>query len=328
MSATSHCSVTDSMIEAVQTGTEQIGSIDLSVVIATRNRADVLADCLSTLAAQETSANVEVIVIDDGSDVPVAPIVERFGNERLTFRTVRLSGEGLSNARNRGVQEARSELISFLDDDTLVAAGWADGVLRAFDSLDCAGVAGRILLQYEGRRPPWLWIDQHGYLSGLDRGDDVALVEDSLVPTGANCAVRRQWFDRVGGFDPGLGRRGTLLISGEDTEFFRRICQAGGRIAYSGEAAVRHRVPADRLTRRFFIKRGFNQGISDAFMEGRPTSFPAKVRFWRLTAHHVGRAPLIFAKNLLLGRGMLTTFTWCALCVGRFRAMIYWVRHD
>ena len=102
-----------------------------------------------------------------------------------------------------------------------------------------------------------------------------------------------------------------------------RIVLAGGPIAYSGEASVRHRVPAHRLTRRYFIKRGFSQGISDAFMEGRPTSLAAKLRWWRLTAHHVARAPLIFAKNLVLRRGMLTTLTWCALCAGRFRALAY-----
>ena len=299
---------------------------DLSVVIPTRDRADVLTDCLATLSAQRTSAAVEVIVMDDGSEVPVAPIVERFGTERLQFRTVRLSGDGLNVARNRGVEAAGADIISFLDDDTLVAEGWADGVLRAFDSLGCAGVAGRILLQYEGKRPPWLRIDEHGYLSGVDRGEDVTLVEDSLVPTGANCAVRRDWFDRVGGFKEGLDRQGSSLISGGDTEFFRRVVQAGGTIAYSGEASVRHRVPPHRLTRRYFIRRGFNQGISDALMEGKPTSFSAKVQWWRMTVHHVARAPLIFAKNLVLRRGMLTTLTWCALCAGRFRAMTYWLR--
>jgi glucosyl-dolichyl phosphate glucuronosyltransferase len=317
--------VVESEMPPTQT-TQDGGRFDLSVVIPTRDRHDVLADCLATLSAQRTTANVEVIVMDDGSSEPVAPLVERCGTDRITFRTVRLSGDGLNVARNRGVADARADIISFLDDDTLVAEGWADGVLRAFSSTGCAGLAGRILLQYEGQRPSWLWINEHGYLSGVDRGEDVALVEDSLVPTGANCAVRREWFDRVGGFREGLDRKGTSLISGGDTEFFRRVVEAGGRITYSGEASVLHRVPPQRLTRRYFIKRGFNQGISDALMVGKPTSFSAQLQWWRMTAHHVARAPLIFAKNLVLRRGMLTTLTWCALCAGRFRAMTHWLR--
>ena len=67
-------------------------AFDLSVVVPTRDRADVLTDCLATLAAQQTSATVEVIVIDDGSRVPVAPMVERFATGTVAFRSVRLSG--------------------------------------------------------------------------------------------------------------------------------------------------------------------------------------------------------------------------------------------
>lgn len=299
---------------------------ELSVIIATRDRASLLADCLRTLASQKTTAQVEVLVVDDGSIEPLERVVGGFTAATICFSMLRVPPGGLSVARNRGVEASHGDVIAFLDDDTLVAPGWCDGVLGAFRSLGCAGLAGRILLEYEMPRPSWLWVDEHGYLSGLDLGETETLVSGGHVPTGANCAVRREWFDRLGGFRTTLGRDGGSLLSGEDTEFFRRMVQSGGAIGYSPRACVRHRVPPRRLTMAFFVKRGVSQGLSDALMEGKPTTVSEWAAWWRMTAYHIGRIPLVFGKNVVLRRGMLAPATRCAHCVGWLSALKYWWR--
>ena len=236
---------------------------------------------------------------------------------------MRLRGDGLNVGRNRGAEATSAEIVAFLDDDTLVAPEWADAVINAFRTLDCAGLAGRILLQYEAPRPSWLWVDEHGYLSGLDHGDRPHILPRGSVPVGANCAVRRDWFHRVDGFTVGLDREGGSLISGGDTDFFRRIVLAGGTIGYEPRACVRHRVPPDRLTFRFFIQRGLSQGLTEALMEGKPTTLGETTRFWLVTLRQLARWPLILGKNLLLRRGLLAPTTWLARCAGRILVLRY-----
>lgn len=298
--------------------------MDLSVIIPTRDRPRLLADCLDALASQETTREVEVIVIDDGSRDPLEPIVSAAASNRLLFRCVRMEGAGLSAGRNRGVAESTAPLIAFLDDDTLVSQEWCESVIDAFGALKCDALAGRILLQYEGSRPGWLRIEEHGYLSGLDQGEGLFVVQDGLIPTGANCAVRRVWFDRLEGFRTHLGRTRESLLSGEDTDFFRRLTTAGGIIGYSGRACVKHRVSQERLRRWFFFKRGVSQGVSDAMMEGRPGTVRQHAEWWIRTFYLLGRAPVVFGKNLLYRRGSLAPITWFGLCIGRIWAAWRW----
>lgn len=298
--------------------------VDLSVIIPTRDRPRLLADCLDTLAVQASSGEIEVIVVDDGSREPLGPVVSAVTSERIRFRCVRMEGAGLCAGRNRGVAESTGAVVAFLDDDTLVTPVWCEAVIGAFRNLKCEGLAGRILLQYEGPRPRWLWIEEHGYLSGLDQGEGEFLLEGGLVPTGANCAVRREWFDRLDGFRLDLDRNGQSLLSGGDTDFFRRLITAGGLIGYSGRACVRHRVPPERLKRRFFFKRGMSQGVSDALMEGKPTTLGEHKEWWLRTFYFLGRAPLVLAKNVVNRRGSLTPITWCGLCIGRIRVAWRW----
>jgi glycosyltransferase involved in cell wall biosynthesis len=298
---------------------------DLAIIIPSRDRPASLEDCLRTLTQQLTESTIDVLVVDDGSTLPLAPIVARFRAPRMTFRTLTVPSGGLNVARNLGVNSTDAPVVALLDDDTLVEPHWAEAVIDAFRSLDCAGLAGRILLEYEGPRPAWLSVDEHGYLSGFDRGADRVVLTDGSVPVGANCAVKREWFDRVNGFTAGLDRGGhAVLMSGGDTDFFRRIVAAGGAIAYSPLALVRHRIPASRLTMRYFLRRAFSQGMSDSLMEGRPRTAPEHARWWWHTIYAIARIPPIVAKNIMLRRGPLPPTAWIARCAGRLASLKYW----
>src|SRR5205085_6305502 len=134
-------------------------------------------------------------------------------------------------------------------------------VTSAFDDSDCAGLAGRVRLQFERTPPTWLSQPQRNYLAELDLGSEPLWLDDGPVPVGANCAVRRGELERVGGFRAGLDRFGSSLISNGDTEFFRRLRAQGAKLRYEPEALVLHRVPQERLTRAFFRRRAHAQGF-------------------------------------------------------------------
>jgi glycosyltransferase involved in cell wall biosynthesis len=285
--------------------------VRLSVVIPTRDRPELLADTLATLAEQDVA--VDVVVVDDGSSCDLAPAV----GDRA--RLVRQAPAGLNAARDHGVREARGEIIAFLDDDVLVAPGWARAVLAAFERTRCDALAGRITLQCEAEVPRWLTPPRRRYLSELDLGDAPQMLWDGETPVGANCAVTRAAHARAGGFRPGLDRSGTTLISNGDVEFFRRVRDEGGKLMYSPEAAVQHRVPAERLTVSWFLRRAFAQGISDELLRDGDRT-PALLRHVR-EVMRCGRAAPILARRLAEGRGPADARIWLAYCRGRMAAL-------
>lgn len=293
----------------------------LSIVIPTRDRPGLLADCLATLARQAADpGQVEVIVIDDGSDPPLREVVETAAaaSPVVEVRYAAQQPGGLNAGRNRGVEESRADLLAFLDDDTLVDQGWAAALLAGFDQRGADAIAGRIRLRLEGTAPRWLGPRLRMYLSELDLGDQARWLEPDASPFGANCAVRRRALEQAGGFRVGLDRVGTSLVSNGDTEFFARVRAGGGRILYLPDAVVEHRVPPERLTAAWFRRRARAQGISDVAVAG---SAPAPLPGLAREALRAARVGPILVRSLAAGRGIEPAVIWLAYCRGRAAAL-------
>jgi glycosyltransferase involved in cell wall biosynthesis len=242
----------------------------VSVVICTHNRAERLGDAIGSVLAQD-SAGVpfELLVVDNRSTDGTRDTVERFGGDRRV-RYVWEPALGLCHARNTGGREARGEYIAYLDDDAVACAGWLQAIPAAFEAMaDVGVVGGRVEPIWEAARPTWL-------------SDDVALsltiVDWSVTPTvitdvrnqwlvGANMAVRAKALRAVGGFHPRLDRVGTRMLSSGDVYLQKQIMARGYRCFYAPAMAVRHAVPASRLTKRWFRRRYYSQGLSDAVMQ-------------------------------------------------------------
>jgi glucosyl-dolichyl phosphate glucuronosyltransferase len=299
----------------------ELASMRLSVVIPTHNRAESLRRCLQTLQSQDLDpAELEVVVVDDGSDVDMGGVVGELAAGPVHMHCERQKLTGLNGARNRGAVVTRGELMAFLDDDTLVAPGWARALLSAFDHYPCAAVAGKIELALAGPAPSWLAAHAH-WLAEYDRGPDARWLEaDDPLPVGANCAVRRSDFERIGGFHLGLDRVAGSLVSNGDTEFFHRLRAAGGRFRYEPGAHVMHCVPADRLTVDYFLKRHRAQGVSDellfALQGGQPT-----IGYRVFLARSIAGVGATFCRDLLRGRGTLDARFWASYWRGRLSAI-------
>ena len=295
----------------------------LSIVIPTRDRPELLRDCLGTIQRQDIAADsVQVVVVDDGSMQSLEPVVAGAGGE-IPIRCVRQVPGGLNAARNRGIAETSGDAIAFLDDDTLLCPQWARTVLETFEASACAAVAGRVQLGFEdGGAPAWLAGTQREYLAEFDLGTEPLWLDRGPVPVGANCAVRRTEFDRVGLFIDGLDRIGSSLVSNGDTEFFRRLRRRGGRICYEPAAAVIHRVPAERLTREFFLRRAHAQGVSDALLAAAAGQDPARVTRVAREVWRCGRTGPILIRGLATGRGTMNARQWASYCRGRLGATV------
>lgn len=277
--------------------------VQLSVVIATLDRAHLLAGALDALSLQQVPPGLdwEILVVDNGStdgtpDV-VAAAATRAGaaGPGRSIRYVHEAAQGLSHARNRGVREARGAIIAFTDDDVLPAPDWVASIVAAMDRWQADGVGGRILPRWEAEPPSWLVTDRRllDRLAIMDA--DVATllalpIDHPPKVWGANMAFRRHAFETTGSFDPRLGVAGRRLYRGEETDFVERALERGLRIAYDASLVVHHRIGPDRMRPAYFRRLFFDAGQSEARVAdvtGRRTLLGAPLHLYRVPVHVV-----------------------------------------
>jgi glycosyltransferase involved in cell wall biosynthesis len=238
----------------------------VSVVLATRNRAALLAETLNALTRQRWPRDrFEIIVADNGSiDDTRAAVLDaaaRDGAPLIHYLYVAQSGK--SSAVNQALPLTSGDLLAFTDDDVRPAPDWIARLAAAFDQTGADFLAGRILPRWQTAPPVWLSPPLYGVLAVPDNGVARRWIDGpdaDVTPIGANMAVRRQVIECVGGFRRDLGKLEGTLRTGEDHELMLRMLGAGFRGVYEPSAVVEHWVPSDRLTRRYFRAWLFQNG--------------------------------------------------------------------
>lgn len=246
-----------------------------SVIVCTYNRAGSLARTLASLAAQKVRDEFEweVIVVDNNSRDDTRQVVERFSVDFPRLRYCFEGRQGLSHARNRGIELARGEFLLFTDDDVAPEPDWVERIVDGMISTACDACGGFIAPVWEAPPPPWLTERFHGFLAiRAERTDTFQILRGMDPPFGANMAFRREVFARHGGFDVRRGRMGNVLASGEDGELFERILKGGGKVMYFGAARVHHSVEAYRLTRKYLRRWRYQSSRNIAESKGLPGS--------------------------------------------------------
>ena len=124
-----------------------LARLSVSVVVVTRNRCRKLARCLDALARQERHPD-ELLVVDNGSSDDTAGTVERC-SAPFPVRLVPEPAIGVAVARNRGLSEARGEVVAFIDDDTVAEPGWLAALEEAFLRDERIGILGGSILNLD-----------------------------------------------------------------------------------------------------------------------------------------------------------------------------------
>jgi glycosyltransferase involved in cell wall biosynthesis len=251
------------------------GAFDITVIICTRNRAAQLANVLESVANLRTPKGLrwELIVVDNGSSDNTAEVARSF-RDRLPIRVVREDTPGLSNARNRGVEEAAGAYICWTDDDLLLDPRWLEAYAAAFKRHPEAAVfGGKIIPVLQAPTPDWFrrFADEWPLttlLANRDLGDDIRPLTfvDGEIPWGANFAVRTAE-QRQARFEPSLGVSPLQRRLGEESEAIFRIMKAGAVGWWVPDSAVRHIIPVQRQTWRYVYDYFLSCGETIAYME-------------------------------------------------------------
>ena len=236
---------------------------DMSVLICTYTAArwDDLDRAIRSVMHQSVEPHEIVVVVDHNPQLELQ-VRRAFPEVVLTANRY---AQGLSGARNSGVEIATGEVIAFLDDDAEADVDWLRYLRRSYSNPDVIGVGGVAEAAWDTGRPAW-FPDEFDWVVGCSyRGLPTRLAPvRNLI--GTNMSIRRDVLESTGGFSNQLGRVGADTAGCEETELCIRATDRDPHKFFAHEPAARvmHRVPQARSSWRYFAERCWSEGNSKA----------------------------------------------------------------
>jgi succinoglycan biosynthesis protein ExoM len=224
----------------------------VTVAICTHRR-PAISETLRSLATQVLrDCRQDILVIDnDNRETARAGVEQTAAELGLTLRYLHAPGSNISIARNAGLDACQTDWLAFIDDDEIAARDWLQRLVdKTRQFADRAAIFGPMQAIYDDGAPSW-----------LKRGDfhsvAVVYVRDEIRTGYAGNTLINMRHPSVTGkrFDLALGKSG-----GEDTDFFDRVYQSGGRFSYAPTALVAEKLAPDRQTLRWFLRRRYRSG--------------------------------------------------------------------
>ncbi len=240
-------------------------SVNISVIVATRNRAASLTELLESLAAQRMDPPItyEVLVVDNGSTDETRQAVEALqAGFPAPLRYHFEPRPGKPWALNAGMAAARGALLAFTDDDVVADPSWLAALWRCCCEERADAVTGKIVPRWLTLRPAWLTnqvLRSVATLGCVDHGSVRRRTLDGQDCrwVGGNLAIRREAADRIGGYDVRMARS-------QDTEYYRRCLSKGLTVCYEPGAVVFHKIGSERMTPGYFRQWRHRTGFYNA----------------------------------------------------------------
>lgn len=212
-----------------------------------------MPDALLSLTKQMLSKeHFEIIVINNNSTDTTEEVALSFEKENPEYQYQYHieKSQGLSYARNKGIEVAKGEIIAFIDDDAIAEPDYAEQIVQAVDSypeMDAFG--GKVLPIYpDKQQPAWMSKYIQGVVSKVDYGEKIEAFDKKKYPVGCNMIFRKEIFDELGGFNVDLKYRS------DDKFIFLKLREHHKKILYAPGIVVHHNIDASRLTKAFIIK--------------------------------------------------------------------------
>lgn len=230
----------------------------LSVIICTYNRDKYIYNVMKSIVDGSLSADkYEILAIDNNSTDGTKSEILRFmeDNPDVNVRYLFEPEQGLSCARNRGIEESSGDVLVYVDDDAKVNENYLKTYFDFFEANpDCKAAGGPIIPEYEGyEEPEWMTYHLKRLLTAyLYFGDRQTEFPGKNYPGGGNAAYRKELFDLVGKYNTSLGRTGSSLAGGEEKDIFRKMDSIGIKYYYLPESILYHIIPERKMSDEYF----------------------------------------------------------------------------
>jgi glycosyltransferase involved in cell wall biosynthesis len=217
---------------------------------------------LSLLKDPRPKHEIEVIVIDNNSNDETCDLVRGLIPDfPFELRYVFEGQQGLSEARNRAINEAKGDYLAFLDDECIVDPDWLSIAISDIEEFHPSFIGGPYIGAFlPGDRPRWFKIEYGNayFLSyHLEKG-----FQDSFRASGGNMLARRNVFEELR-FDPTLGMTDRSLKFGEETDLQERFLRShvSEKILYDHGLVVKHFILPRKMQLSYRVQRMFSAGL-------------------------------------------------------------------
>ena len=236
----------------------------VSIIICSYNRMQYLPKCLEHLKNQTCKTeDYEIVLINNNSTDKTELICKEYiqKNPELNVSYFLEKNPGLSHARNRGVEEAKGDILCFIDDDGFAIPDYVKTISKYAIDINYSNYmafGGKVIPCYnKGKEPIWISKYISGLVSEVDLGKKVKPF-DKKYPAGCNMVFRKEFFENHGGFNVDLHTRG------DDKYIFQKLRDKKHKILYIPELKVSHFIDDYRLEKNFIIRLSKIIGQSEA----------------------------------------------------------------
>ncbi|PSJ53799.1 family 2 glycosyl transferase [Mesorhizobium soli] len=234
-------------------------SVSVIICAYSHERHAQLNRAIKSVLAQSHRAGELIVVVDHN-----LPLLNLVSLEFTQAKVIPNSGvQGLSGARNTGIEHASGDIIAFLDDDAIAEPDWLAAMVDQYENPSVIGTGGKVVPLWQVKKPRWFPEEFYWVLGCSYRGQPTHTAQ-VRNPIGCNMSFRRSVFERVGGFREGIGRTRQDAAGCEETELCIRARQAisGAKILYDPSMVVYHQVTSERLRFDYFWRRCLAEGRS------------------------------------------------------------------
>jgi glycosyltransferase involved in cell wall biosynthesis len=230
----------------------------VSVIISCyrEDRFELLLAAIDSVLAQTSPPHELIVVVDHNDDLE-----QRVRRARPRVAVVPSSEPpGPSGTRNVGVRVATGEVVAFIDDDATAEPDWLARLVEPYGDPAVVGVGGGAIPMWEGQEPAWFPAEFNWVIGCSWRGlPVVASTTRNLI--GCNMSFRRFAYVEAGGLANAFFFRDRKVVN-EETEFSIRLVNTFPRskLMFLPDVVVRHFVPHERTSVRYFVKRCWREG--------------------------------------------------------------------
>lgn len=254
--------------------------MDLTVVICTHNRAELLGKTLAVLSQANFSGirNAEILVIANACKDNTAQVLDHYAEvfRQRAGPPLHWLAEpipGKSMALNLAIRVSKGETLCFIDDDQYVDSTFFQALVATLARYPKYEIfCGWMAPDWDGSEPAWVHETGEFHIGirpfpEYDLGPNAFEIKpEDKLPSGGNISVRRSVLNRIDGFSTDLGPQGHNLMGGEDIEFVKRAIQAGARILYDPTIRQKHAVEAARMATLYMMRKSYLRSLSNVMM--------------------------------------------------------------
>jgi glycosyltransferase involved in cell wall biosynthesis len=233
----------------------------ISVCICTYKRPELLRRLLEKLNEQQTDGlfSFSAVIVDNDigeSGREAAKTTRENSSISITYHVE--PERSISLARNRSVENAKGNLIAFIDDDEFPENTWLINHYKTLLASHADGVLGPVKPHFDLQPPRWLL--KSGLLERRAFPTGQVLTKSRYTRTGNVLLWKVLFSNKEDRFDPLYGRTG-----GGDAVFFKRMMAKGRTFIWCNEAVVFETVPPERQKKTYYLKRAFTRGMTEAW---------------------------------------------------------------